>query len=123
MHHGGVGEVELGTVREHQRHRVVLLHPERGQTPGELADAVRVLPPGAGELVPAGAECDPLGVRAGGRLERPAGGARIQSDGAFGAPLGGLDLHPGSIFRRHARREPEATGDPSLLGFLRCQRR
>lgn len=68
--HRGVHEVELGTVREHDRHRVALAHTESRQAPGEPADVLGVLAPGVGERAVDRAQSELVGVRGGGLLEQ-----------------------------------------------------
>jgi hypothetical protein len=94
VHHGGVGEVELGPVDEHQGHRVAATEPPFRQPGGEGAHALRVLAPGEADLVALGADRDPIGVGGNRGLEGLAGGPRVQPRWTFRAPPGGRgDLH------------------------------
>ena len=61
-HHGEVGDVELGPVDEHQRHRVAAPDAELVQAAGERVDAVAQLAPGQRHLVVLGAHGDAVGV-------------------------------------------------------------
>lgn len=46
MERGGVDEIELGAVDQHQRDRVAAADAQRGQPPGDPTHALRVLPVG-----------------------------------------------------------------------------
>src|SRR5215218_4428254 len=93
VHAPRVGEVEFRTVREHHGHGVALADPQRGQTRRHVADPLRVLAPGAAELVALRAQGGTVGMGLGGLPERLAHGLGVQSDGLGGRALGGSRLH------------------------------
>ena len=74
MHRGGVEQVELGPVGEHQRHRVAAAQAELVQPGGDLAHALGVLAPGDLDLAALGAQRDLVGTGGRGRLEGGADG-------------------------------------------------
>ena len=94
VHDRGIGEVELGPVDEHQGDRVTRAQAGGRQPHGNRLDSRRVLPPGASELVAAGADRRPVRVGGRSRLERLTCGAPVQSGGPLRPPPHGLDLHP-----------------------------
>jgi hypothetical protein len=69
VHRRRVHEVELGAVREHDRHGVALAESKRGEAGGVLSHPVGVVAPGDGELVPLGPQRDAVRVVLRGDLE------------------------------------------------------
>ena len=89
---GGVDEVELGPVEQHQRDRVAALDPERGEPGRDPLDALGVLAPGDRDRVARVAQRDLVGALGGGELERVAERRRVERRGraaAAGAARGG----------------------------------
>ena len=77
VHGGGVEQVELGPVGEHQRHRVAAAEAELVQRAGEAAHALGVLAPGDLDLAALGAQRDRVRVGGRGRLEGGADGVDL----------------------------------------------
>jgi hypothetical protein len=82
VHGGRVGQVELGTVGEHQSERVAAAEAKAVQAGGDAADAVGVPRPRELRLAVLGAQRHLIGALGGGLLESGADG---------------LDGHPGVL--------------------------
>jgi hypothetical protein len=69
VHRGGVAEVELRTVRHHERHGVAALHSQPGQAGGDAPDPFGVLPPGDLDRAAGRAQRHPARIDGGRPLE------------------------------------------------------
>ena len=81
MHRGGVDDVELGPVDEHQPDRVAAAHAEAVQAGGERLDALERLGVGQRRAVVGGAQRDLVGALGGGGQERLAQRAGAEGSG------------------------------------------
>ncbi len=112
MQDGGVDEVELGAVEQHQRDAVAALDPEPREPAGERLDPLRVLAPGDGDLVAGIAERDLVRPLGRGGLERVAERRGVERRGARrGGGRGRVEIHGATLSQRTA-----ATQDEPALG-------
>jgi hypothetical protein len=96
VHRGGVGEVELGPVGQHQGERVALADPERGEPRGQAAHALGVFAPRVLGLAVLGAQRDVGRALGGGVLEGRADGLAVERGGTGGG-LAGREFHRATI--------------------------
>ena len=81
VHRRDVHEVELGAIREHERHRVAPLHAEPGEPGREVSHALGVLAPGDRRRVAQRAQRHLVGHLRGAALEGLAQRRRLQAGG------------------------------------------
>ncbi len=115
VHRRDVHEVELGAIREHERHRVAPLHAETGEPGREVSHALGVLAPGDRRRVAQRAQRHLVGHLRGAALEGLAQRRRLQAGGRAGTRVGRSRRHRATIARPLARPTTPATASPRAL--------